>query len=47
MKAGNGERGTGNVPMARVSVVCFVLSEMDSTTAIHMLPVPCSPFPIS
>lgn len=43
MKAGNRERGTGNVPMARVSVVCFP-SVMDSAPTIHMFPVPCSLF---
>lgn len=46
MKAGNAERGAGNVPTARVSIVRFVLSAMDSTTAIYMFLAPHSPFPI-
>ena len=47
MRAGNGERATGNGPMAQVSVVRFVLTAMHGATAIHMFPVPHPPFPVA
>ena len=47
MKVGNGERGAGNVPMARVSAVRFVLLKNSRVTAIHMFSVLYSPFPIT
>ena len=47
MRAGNGERGMGNVPMAQVSVVRFVPIAVDGAIAIHVFPVFHSPCPIA